>query len=160
MTKVLCPGSFDPITVGHMDIITRARDLFGSVVVGVGRNNQKNYLFGDQRIDLVREAVEGMAGVDVAPIVGLLVDFCRENGIAAVVKGQRFGSDFDFELQMAHMNKGLTGLETVLLPAAAEHVTLSSTILREVMKLGGDVTRYVPPCVARAVEERRERSWS
>lgn len=160
MTKVLCPGSFDPITVGHMDIITRARDLFGSVVVGVGRNNQKNYLFGDQRIDLVREALEGMDGVEVSPIAGLLVDFCRANDIAAVVKGQRFGSDFDFELQMAHMNKGLSGLETVLLPAAAEHVTLSSTILREVMKLGGDVTRYVPPCVARAVAERRARSWS
>lgn len=155
MTTVLCPGSFDPITVGHIDIITRARDLFGKVLVGVGRNNQKNYLFGDQRIDLVREALDGMDGVEVSPIEGLLVNFCHEQGIAAVIKGLRFGADFDFELQMAHMNRGLTGLETVLLPAAAEHVTLSSTILREVMKLGGDVTRYVPPNVARAIEERR-----
>ncbi len=156
MTAVLCPGSFDPITLGHMDIVTRARDLFGSVLVGVGRNNQKQYLFGDQRIDLVRDALSGMEGVEVAPIEGLLVDFCREHGISTVIKGLRFGADFDFELQMAHMNRGLTGLETVLLPAAAEHVTLSSTILREVMKLGGDVTSYVPKNVARAIHQRRE----
>ncbi len=155
MSTVLCPGSFDPITVGHFDIITRARDLFGSVLVGVGRNNQKNYLFGDQRIDLVEESLRDMEGVTVSPIEGLLVDFCQERGITTVVKGLRFGADFDFELQMAHMNRGLTGLETVLLPAAAEHVTLSSTILREVMKLGGDVTPYVPPAVVRAIEARR-----
>ena len=155
MTAVLCPGSFDPITVGHIDIITRARDLFGAVLVGVGRNNQKQYLFGDERLQLVKDALAGMEGVEVAPIEGLLVDFCRDNGIATVVKGLRFGADFDFELQMAHMNRGLTGLETVLLPAAAEHVTLSSTILREVMKLGGDVTPYVPENVARAIQQRR-----
>ena len=158
MTAVLCPGSFDPITVGHIDIITRARNLFGSVLVGVGRNNQKTYLFGDQRIDLVRDALEGMEGVEVAPIEGLLVNFCRDHGIDTVIKGLRFGADFDFELQMAHMNRGLTGLETVLLPASAEHVTLSSTILREVMKLGGDVSSYVPDNVARAIERRRETS--
>ena len=156
MTPVLCPGSFDPITVGHIDIIRRARELFGNVLVGVGRNNQKQYLFGDERIDMVRGALEGMDGVDVAPIEGLLVDFCRDNGITTVIKGLRFGADFDFELQMAHMNRGLTGLETVLLPAAAEHVTLSSTILREVMKLGGNVDRYVPDNVARAIRERRQ----
>ena len=160
MTTVLCPGSFDPITVGHIDIITRARDLFGNVLVGVGRNNQKNYLFGDQRIDLVRESLEGMDGVEVSPIEGLLVDFCRDNGIHAVIKGLRFGADFDFELQMAHMNHGLTGLETVLLPAAAQHVTLSSTILREVMKLGGDVTPYVPAAVARAWKDRDRQARS
>lgn len=158
MSRVLCPGSFDPITLGHLDIITRARDLFGSVLVGVGRNNQKKYLFGDQRIDLVREALAGMQGVEVSPIEGLLVDFCEERGITAVIKGLRFGADFDFELQMAHMNRGLTGLETVLLPAAAEHVTLSSTVLREVMKFGGDVTPYVPDVVARAIEARITRS--
>ncbi|MDO5736043.1 MAG: pantetheine-phosphate adenylyltransferase [Propionibacteriaceae bacterium] len=156
MRTVLCPGSFDPITLGHMDIIMRARDLFGHVLVGVGRNNQKKYLFGDQRIHLVREALAGVEGVDVEPIEGLLVDFCRAHGISSVIKGLRFGADFDFELQMAHMNRGLTGLETVLLPAAAEHVTLSSTILREVMKLGGDVDKYVPPNVARAIAAWRE----
>ncbi len=155
MTAVLCPGSFDPITVGHIDIITRARDLFGRVLVGVGRNNQKNYLFGDQRIELVRGALADMDGVEVEPIEGLLVDFCLDQGITTVIKGLRFGADFDFELQMAHMNRGLTGLETVLLPASAEHVTLSSTILREVMKLGGDVDKYVPDNVARVIGQRR-----
>lgn len=151
---VLCPGSFDPITLGHIDIITRARDLFGAVLVGVGRNDQKKYLFGDERIGLVRGAVADIEGVEVAEIDGLLVDFCAERGITAVVKGLRFGADFDFELQMAHMNHAMSGLETVLLPAAAEHVTLSSTILRTVMKLEGDVTRYVPDNVARAIADR------
>lgn len=151
---VLCPGSFDPITLGHIDIITRARDLFGSVLVGVGRNDQKKYLFGEERLELVRGAVAGIEGVEVAEIDGLLVDFCAERGITAVVKGLRFGADFDFELQMAHMNHAMRGLETVLLPASAEHVTLSSTILRTVMKLKGDVTRYVPDNVARAIVAR------
>lgn len=153
---VLCPGSFDPITLGHLNIITRARDLFGHVLVGVGRNEQKKYFFGDERIDLVRAAVADLDGVSVEPIEGLLVDFCSARGITTVVKGLRFGADFDFELQMAHMNHGLSGLETVLLPAAAEHVTLSSTVLRSVMMLGGDVERYVPPVVARAIETRRD----
>lgn len=153
-TTVLCPGSFDPITLGHLDIITRARDLFGSVLVGVGRNDQKKYLFGEERIELVRGAVADIAGVEVAEIDGLLVDFCAQRGIRAVVKGLRFGADFDFELQMAHMNQGLGGLETVLLPAAEQHVTLSSTILRTVMKLRGDVSRHVPENVARAIAAR------
>ena len=154
MTTVLCPGSFDPITLGHLDIITRARDLFGSVLVGVGRNRQKNYIFGEDRVELVAQAVADLDGVEVEQIDGLLVDFCRQRGITAVVKGLRFGADFDFELQMAHMNRGLSGLETVLLPSSARYVTLSSTILREVIQFGGDVSQYVPPCVARAVEER------
>lgn len=153
---VLCPGSFDPITLGHIDIITRARDLFGSVLVGVGRNDQKKYLFGEDRIELVRGAVADIEGVEVAEIDGLLVDFCAQRGITAVVKGLRFGADFDFELQMAHMNHGLSGLETVLLPAAEQHVTLSSTILRTVIKLDGDVGRYVPDNVAAAIAAR---SW-
>ncbi len=155
MTTVLCPGSFDPISVGHVDIITRARDLFGQVIVAVGRNNQKsNYFFGDQRIELVREATAHLDGVTVEEMSGLLVNFAKERGVTAVVKGLRFGADFDFELQMAHMNHSLTGLETVLLPAAAPHVTLSSTIIREVIKLGGDVSSYVPPCVVQAIAVR------
>ena len=144
MTKVLCPGSFDPITNGHLNIITRARDLFGEVLVAVGCNSLKaGYLFGEQRIGLVREATAHLNGVTVEEMDGLLVDFAREHGITTVVKGLRFGADFDFELQLANMNHSLTGLETVLLPAAAQHVTLSSTIAREVIKLGGDVS---PPC--------------
>ncbi len=154
MTLVLCPGSFDPITNGHVDIITRARDVFGEVLVGVGRNTLKAaYLFGDRRLDLVREATAHLAGVTAEPMEGLLVDFAKERGITTVVKGLRFGTDFDFELQLAHMNHSLTGLETVLLPASAPHVSLSSTIVREVIKFGGDVSPHVPPCVAAAAGE-------
>lgn len=150
---VLCPGSFDPITNGHIDIILRARDLFGSVVVAVGANSQKKYLFGDQRIELVREALAGQAGVEVDEIDGLLVDYCTRRGITTVVKGLRFGADFDFELQMAHMNRDLEGIETVLLPASREYLTLSSTILRQVMALGGDFSSYVPPVVEKAYRD-------
>lgn len=153
MTTVLCPGSFDPITNGHVDIILRARDLFGSVLVAVGTNSQKKYLFGDQRIQLVREALDGEPGIDVTLMEGLLVEFCRDRGIRTVVKGQRFGSDFDFELQMAHMNMDLGQIETVLLPASREHLTLSSTILRQVMTLGGDFSAYVPSVVERAFRQ-------
>lgn len=151
MTTVLCPGSYDPITNGHVDIITRARDIFGEVVVAVGVNSLKsNYLFGRHRVDLVREATSHLAGVSVEEMSGLLVDFAKARGISTVVKGLRFGADFDFELQLAHMNHSMTGLETVLLPASVGHVTLSSTLVREVLKLGGDVSPHVPTCVVEA----------
>lgn len=153
-SQVLCPGSFDPITNGHVDIIRRARDVFGEVLVGVGVNQQKNYLFGEQRIELVRRSVEDLDGVEVAEMDGLLVDFCRSRGISTVVKGLRFGADFDFELQMAHMNHGLSGLETILLPASADHVTLSSTLVRSVLQFGGDVSNYVPGPVVDAIADR------
>lgn len=150
--KVLCPGSFDPISVGHLDIIERAHALFGEVVVGIGNNSTKNYLFSFiDRVDLVQGATEGLEGITVEAIDGLLVDFCRERGISAVVKGIRFGADFDFELQQAHMNYDLGQIDTILLPAARSHVTLSSTIIRQVHALGGDVSAYVPPNVAAAL---------
>lgn len=154
--RVLCPGSFDPITLGHLDIIGRAVALFGDVLVGVGNNSAKKYLFDlTERVDLVRAAVVGLPSVQVEPITGLLTEFCAERGIQTVVKGLRFGADFDFELQMAHMNNGLSGLETVLLPAAQDHVTLSSTMLREVVRYGGSVDRYVPHGVRAAVARKQ-----
>lgn len=156
--KVLCPGSFDPITVGHLDIIERAHALFGEVVVAIGNNSQKKYMFTfEERVALVEGATQGLAGVSVEPMDGLLVDFCRDRGIPAVIKGIRFGADFDFELQMAHMNQEMGGIETVLLPAAKGQVTLSSTIIRQVINLGGDVSGYVPENVLAAVAERRAR---
>lgn len=152
--KVVCAGSFDPITLGHIDVIERASRLFGEVVVAVGNNSAKRYVFDyDQRMDLVRGALAELSNVEVLPLSGLLVDFARANGASAIVKGLRFGADFDFELQQAHMNHSLTGIETVLLPAAKEYVTLSSTILREVFRLGGDVSDFVPENVARAIAE-------
>lgn len=150
--KVLCPGSFDPITNGHLDIVRRAHALFGEVVVAIGNNSTKDYLFSfDERVRLVQEATADLDGITVEAMTGLLVDFCRDRGISAVVKGLRFGADFDFELQMAHMNAEMGDIETVLLPAAREHVTLSSTIIRQVVRLGGDVTAYVPVAVSEAL---------
>ncbi|MFT3887251.1 MAG: pantetheine-phosphate adenylyltransferase [Arachnia sp.] len=153
--KVLCPGSFDPITVGHLDIIRRAHALFGEVVVAIGNNSTKNYLFSfDERVELVRGATADLDGITVEALDGLLVDFCRERGIPAVVKGLRFAVDFDFELQQAHMNYDMGGVETVLLPAAREHVSLSSTIIRQVFRLGGDISAYVPDNVQRALARK------
>lgn len=155
--KVLCPGSFDPITVGHLDIIERAHALFGEVVVAIGNNSTKKYLFSfDERVKLVQDATAGLDGITVEAMDGLLVDFCRDRGISAVVKGIRFGADFDFELQQAHVNYDLGTLDTILLPAAREHVTLSSTIIRQVHALGGDVSAYVPANVAAALQEKRQ----
>ena len=153
--KVLCPGSFDPTTVGHLDVVRRAHALFGEVVVAIGNNSTKSYLFDfDERVELVTGATSDLDGITVEAMDGLLVDFCRQRGIPAVVKGLRFGADFDFELQMAHMNQEMGDIETVLLPAAREHVTLSSTIIRQVVRLGGDVSRYVPPNVQEALAAR------
>lgn len=156
MAKVVCAGSFDPITLGHVDVVERAHALFGEVVVAVGRNSSKSYVFTyDERMDLVRGALAHLDGVTVEPLSGLLVDFAKQHGAVAIVKGLRFGADFDFELQQAHMNHSLTGIETVLLPASKEYVTLSSTILREVFRLGGDVADYVPANVLEAIRRKQ-----
>lgn len=155
--RAVCPGSFDPITHGHVDIIGRAAALFGDVVVAVGRNSAKNYLFDtDERVELARAATADLPGVSVEVLSGLLVDYCRDRDAGYVVKGLRFASDFDFELQMAHINRSLTGLETVLLPASSQWGTLSSTMVREVASLGGDVSAFVPALVAERIQQKRK----
>lgn len=159
MAVAVCAGSFDPITLGHVDVIERAAALFGEVVVAIGNNSSKHYVFDyDQRLALVAESLAHLDGVRVERLSGLLVDFAKAHDAVAIVKGLRFGADFDFELQQAHMNHSLTGIETVLLPASKEYVTLSSTILREVFRLGGDVSQYVPACVAEAIRARQEQA--
>lgn len=146
--RAVCPGSFDPVTLGHLDVITRAAEMFEHVVVGVGRNSAKDYLFSpDERLTMLAEAVGQLGNVSVHPLEGLLVDFCRSQGAGVIVKGVRGAVDVDFELQMAQMNHSLSGVETVLLPAAAQYAYLSSTVVRQVASLGGDVTAYVPPIV-------------
>lgn len=156
MTKALCAGSFDPITLGHVDVIERAQALFGEVVVAVGTNSTKNYLFDyDERMELVRGAIAHLPNVTIEPLSGLLVDFARDHDATMIVKGMRFASDFDFELQQAHMNRSMSGIETVLLPASKEYLTLSSTIIRQVARLGGDVSGYVPDNVVSAIQRRR-----
>lgn len=147
--KGLCPGSFDPVTHGHLDVIARAARLFDELVVGVGSNTSKSGLFPpEERLEMMRTATADLANVHVVLFSGLVVDFCAEHGIGAVVKGLRFASDFDYELQMAQMNAKMTGLETILLPTSARWSYVSSTLVREIALLGGDIADFVPPVAA------------
>ena len=153
--RAICPGSFDPVTHGHLDIIERAAQMFGEVVVAVGRNSAKNYLFTpDERAAMIAEATAHLPNVRVEMLEGLLVDFCRARDIDVIVKGLRFASDFEFELQMAQMNFALSGIETIMLPTAARWAHLSSTMIREVAKLGGDVSQFVTADVADRIRAR------
>jgi len=152
-----CPGSFDPVTLGHLDVIERAAAIFDRVVVGVGHNTTKNYMFSlSERLDLVRSTVIGLPNVIVAPIDALLVDFCAQQGAKVIVKGLRFSSDFDYELPMAQLNTALSGIETVLLPGSRAYGAISSSMLREVASNGADVTQFVTPAVAAAIRTKME----
>jgi pantetheine-phosphate adenylyltransferase len=151
----ICPGSFDPVTHGHLDVIRRAAALFDEVIVAVGRNSAKNYLFTlEERLELVREVTAEWPNVRVEALDGLLVDFARARGAGVLVKGLRFASDFDFELQMAHINAVVGSVETVMLPASSQWATLSSTMIREVASYGGDVAAFVPDVVARQIRRK------
>ncbi len=144
----VCPGSFDPITNGHLDVITRAAGIFDEVLVAVGENSTKQYLFTlAERVDLVRQATVHLPNVRVAELGGLLVDFVKAQGGRVVVKGVRFAGDFEFELQMANLNAAVGGVETLILPAASQWSTLSSTMVREIAVHGGDVSAFVPDVV-------------
>ncbi len=154
--KAVCPGSFDPITHGHLDVIRRASTLFDEVIVAWAATRPRSTCSTPTSgSNWPGRRSASLPGVRVETLSGLLVDFCRDQGAEVVVKGLRFASDFDFELQMAHINHSLTGLETVLLPASAQWGTLSSTMVREVATLGGDVTAFVPPLVAERIEQKR-----
>ena len=147
--RCVCPGSYDPITNGHLDIIDRATRLFGEVIVAVVHNPNKTGTFPlAERIELIEAAVAGLDGaarvrIDDVP-GGLLVDYCRRVGAASVVKGLRGGTDFAYELPMALMNRHLTGLETVFLPGDPGLTHVSSSLVREVVRGGGDVSGLVP----------------
>jgi pantetheine-phosphate adenylyltransferase len=151
----VCPGSFDPITLGHLDIVRRARRMFDVVVVGVARNAAKNALLGpEERVELARAALGAdpeTADVRVEVVPGLLVDFCREVGAVAVVKGLRGGADFDAELPMALMNRHLTGVETVFVPGEQRYAHVASSLVKDVARYGGPIDDLVPPGVADAV---------
>ena len=148
MHRAVCPGSFDPATFGHLDIIGRASTLFDEVIVAVGVNQSKNRLFTpEERIDMLREVCAPHANVTVEGFTGLLTDFCTERDVDAIVKGLRAVSDFDYELQMAQMNASLTRVETVFVPTSPEWSFLASSLVKEVATLGGDVSALVPPLV-------------
>lgn len=154
MTKVVCPGSFDPVTNGHLDIVGRASRLFDEVVVAVLVNRSKQSLFSlEERIDMLRRATSHLPNVTVDSFQGLLVDFCTEHGISAIVKGLRAVSDFDYELQMAQMNGSLTDVDTVFIPTSPEYSFLASSLVKEVAKGGGDVSGLVPDFVLERMTE-------
>ena len=155
MTKVVCPGSFDPDTNGHRDIVQRASRLFDEVVVAVLVNENKAGLFSlEERLDMLSRATSDLPNVTVASFQGLLVDFCVDNGVSAIVKGLRAVSDFDYELQMAQMNGSLTDVDTVFIPTSPEYSFLASSLVKEVAKGGGDVSRLVPDFVLAQLKER------
>jgi len=154
---VVCPGSFDPPTNGHVDIVQRAASLADRVTVAVGKDTTKRPVFSaDERVELLREVIadRGLTTVDAVAFSGLLVDFCRRIGADAIVKGIRAVSDFDYELSMAQLNRSLTGIETVFVPTSIDHSFLSSTLVRQVSSLGGDVSALVPPTVAARLSAR------
>lgn len=148
MTRAVCPGSFDPVTNGHLDIFRRTAALFDELVVATGTNMSKNRMFDPQeRLEMLEEACADLPNVKVMGFTGLIVDFCREIGAQAIVKGLRGGNDYEYELPMAQMNAHLTGVETVFVPTTASLGYVSSSLVKEVASLGGDVSGLVPAAV-------------
>jgi pantetheine-phosphate adenylyltransferase len=155
MRRVVCPGSFDPVTNGHLDIISRSARLYDEVVVAVLVNQSKAGLFSlDERLSMLREVTAPLTNVRVLQFQGLLVDFCKANDIDGVIKGIRAASDFDYELQMAQMNVGLAGVETLFMATNPLYSFVSSSLIKDVAKWGGDVTPHVPELVAERLHER------
>jgi pantetheine-phosphate adenylyltransferase len=156
VTAALCPGSFDPPTNGHVDVIERAARYFERVCVAVIANPSKSPLFSvDERTDLLENVLSHLRNIEVASFNGLLVDFARDRGLPVIVKGLRAVSDFEYELQMAQMNSTLLpGLDTVFISAKPEWAFLSSSLVKEVARFGGVVEGLVPPLVAKALIER------
>ncbi|MEV5576001.1 pantetheine-phosphate adenylyltransferase [Spirillospora sp. NPDC052269] len=155
MRRVVCPGSFDPVTNGHLDIISRASRLFDEVVVAVLINKTKQGLFAvDERMELLREVTEEYGNVRVDSWHGLLVDFCKVNDIPVIVKGLRAVSDYEYELQMAQMNHRMAGVETMFMSTNPLYSYLSSSLMKEVVKFGGDISGLVPELVHDRLAER------
>ncbi|MBI4261012.1 MAG: pantetheine-phosphate adenylyltransferase [Actinobacteria bacterium] len=151
----LCPGTFDPVTNGHLDIIERASRHFDGLIVAVLENPAKRPLFSvEERMAMLKEATSSLDGVEVASFTGLLVDYARARGVAAIVKGLRAVSDFDYEQQMAQMNHHLTGVDTFFLATSPNWSYLSSSLVREVARFGGDVVGLVPAFVRDRLAER------
>jgi pantetheine-phosphate adenylyltransferase len=154
-STALCPGTFDPVTNGHLDIIGRASRRFDQLVVGVLDNPSKAPLFGvEERVSMLKAVTSDLEGVEVASFSGLLVDFADSRGIGTIVKGLRAVSDFDYELQMAQMNHRLRGVETFFMSTDPNWSYLSSSLVREVARFGGDVSSLVPEVVVERLAEK------
>ncbi|MFZ4584857.1 MAG: pantetheine-phosphate adenylyltransferase [Acidimicrobiia bacterium] len=156
MRIALCPGSFDPVTNGHIDIIERTAGLFDQVIVAVIRNPQKSEpLFTlEERQDMLTEVVAHLPNVRIEFFKGLLVDFAQDHGASAIVKGLRAVSDYEYEMQMAQMNRSLSGIETVFVTTSPRYSFLSSSLVREIARFGGDVSKLVPEVVNGRLHER------
>jgi pantetheine-phosphate adenylyltransferase len=153
----LCPGTFDPVTNGHLDIIGRASETFESVIIGALENPSKQPMFSlEERVAMLKESCSGMPNVTVVSFRGLLVDFAKSQGDAAIVKGLRAVSDYEYEIQMAQMNHRLAGVETLFMPTSPNWSFLSSSLVKEVAQLGGNVSGLVPEHVRAALDDRLE----
>ena len=159
MRRAIYPGSFDPVTNGHLDVIDRARKLFDEVIVAVAHNDQKQQLFTlDERLELLRATIGNLERVQIAPLGGLLVDFAVQQRATAVIRGLRAVSDFEFEFQMALMNRKLeASVETIFLMPKEEYTYLSSRIVKEIGRLGGDIAKFVPAPVVEAFARKQKR---
>ncbi len=160
MSGAVCPGSFDPVTLGHVDIFERAAAQFDEVIVAILTNPSKRGLFDlDERIAMIRESTSHLANLRVESGSGLVVDFVRARGLTAIVKGLRTGTDFEYELQMAQMNKHVAGVDTFFVATTPRYSFVSSSLAKEVALLGGDVSELLPePVNRRLAEKLRQRS--
>ena len=158
MRIAVCPGSFDPITVGHLDLAERAAAIFDRVILCVMVNGEKKHMFTlDERLELARAAAAHLPNVEAAACGGLLADFAREQGACALVKGVRGGTDLDWEMQLAQINRDLCpGLDTILLTARPEHRHVSSTMVREMLRYRQDLSHYIPPDALGVLHRIRE----
>ena len=155
MKRIVCPGSFDPITFGHLDIIERASSIFDEVVIAVMVNKTKQTLFTvEERIEMTKEVTAKFPNVKVDSWSGLLVDYCKKNDISIIVKGLRAVTDFDYELQLSHINLQLQGVETLFLSTAPAHSFLSSSLVKEIASHGGDVSSYIPAVLLERLKNR------
>jgi pantetheine-phosphate adenylyltransferase len=155
MKRVVCPGSFDPITFGHLDIIKRASALFDEVIIAVLVNTTKKTLFTvDERLEMIAEVTREYPNVRVDSWRGLLVDYCEAHDVQAIVKGLRAVTDFDYELQMSQINLQLKGIETLFMATAPAHSFLSSSLVKEIATFGGDISAYLPASIIPKVTER------
>ncbi len=160
MKLAICPGSFDPVTNGHLQIITRAAEMFDRVIVVAMANHNKKPLFSEnERVDLLRRATKHLPNVEVDFYDGLLAEYARQKQASVIVKGLRAMSDFEYEFQMALTNRKLNpDVETVFLATEAEHMYLSSSLVKQVAGLGGDITEFVPACIVKDILEKYGRN--
>lgn len=156
MKTVICPGSYDPITLGHLDVITRASTLFDKVIVVVLINNKKNYSFStEERVDLIKKSVSHLKNVTVDSYDGLLADYAKQHSAYAIVKGLRAMSDFEYEFQMALTNRKLNPeVETLFLTTKSEYMYLSSSMVKQIASMGGDISEFVPSVIHKNIIER------